>query len=152
MRDKAMKKNIFFIIALCLLLLPLFGLDRTTFLSTGVDVDASSEQVTTSTSAKVNIAKANRDNGASIQVTFTRTAGTTATLDFEFQYSIDGGATWDTAYSFVIEVPTNTAADTNVVRKTFVINTYGVTDVRLSSVKNNDSANNVTNCNATISF
>jgi len=146
-----MKKNIFFIIALCLFLLPLFSLERQTFLSSGVNVNASSEQDTTSTSEKVWLSKGDKAEDASIQITFTRTAGSESALDFEFQFSLDG-TNWDTDNSFKISVPTDTVADSNVVRKTVEINIDKVPFVRLSKIKNNDSVNNVTNCNATISF
>jgi len=79
--------------------------------------------------------------------------GTAASLDLYFEVSIDGGTTWGTAPLFVIEVPTNTAADTGgVVIYHGMYNLYGVTDIRLAKIDNTDAVTDLFDINVTISF
>lgn len=87
-----------------------------------------------------------------ITVTFTPDAGSASKVYFEFQVSQDG-TNWSTAYWQRIEVATNEAADGDgVVRYSEMVPLYGIGYIRLSRIVNNDAANDITDCNATISF
>jgi hypothetical protein len=140
------------LIGLLILVLPVFGAytKYQIFLDTAVAVNAG----------------ATADNGAEftskerpvpaahglLVVTFTRAAGSTATVDFYIQVSFDGGDTWSTPGDFgTFSVPTNTKAVSNVVRTAKLIYLYGVSHVRLWEIHNNDSEN-LTACNAGISY
>lgn len=92
------------------------------------------------------------DSVVAITITFTRAAGTASNVDFEFQVSNDDGTTFSTAAYVTISAPTNSDAATNVVRHTELVNIHGLSHIRLYQVVNNDGANNVTACNATLSF
>jgi len=83
---------------------------------------------------------------------FTRSVGSYDTVDFEFEASHDNGETWTTDYYVKMEIPTNTRAENNEVRAGKFINVSGVSKVRLSRITNNDSSNDLTNCNVLISI
>lgn len=85
-------------------------------------------------------------------VTFTRSAGSTSTVDFEFEASHDGGTTWTTDAYVKLEVPTETIASTNVVRDGYLVNVSGISHIRLSRIVNNDASNALTACNVSISI
>jgi len=88
-----------------------------------------------------------------ITVTFVRDgAGTTDTVDFEFQASFDGGTSWSTAYYVRLRVATNETAISSTVIVTDPVNIYGISHLRLYRVVNNDSATNLTYCNAYVSL
>lgn len=87
-----------------------------------------------------------------LTITFTRTTGTSATVDFEFQASYDNGVTWTTSAYVTVSIPTNSLAASDVVRYTAPINVYGVSHLRLSRIVNNDGATALTACNATFSL
>jgi hypothetical protein len=87
---------------------------------------------------------------ASITVTFTRTTGTAALVDFEFTVSWDGGTTFSTGSYFTISIPTNELAASNVVRATRLFYAKGITHIRLNRIVNNDGSTNLTVCNATL--
>ncbi len=148
-----MKRTILLSIFL-ILILPLFGLEPTAFLSSGENVNASTTAVngTDFTSVEIFVARFEEKFIGAITVTFTRAAGSASTVDFEFQASYDGGTTWSTAYYVRIQVPTNETAVSNVVRATREVQFYGVSHVRLYRIVNNDGANNLTACNATLSI
>jgi len=86
-------------------------------------------------------------NEGSIMVTFTRSAGTTDTVDFWFQ--VHNGIAWSTTAFLKVQIATNSPADTNVVRDCgTIIQLQGIKKIRLYKIENTDSSNNVTDCNA----
>jgi hypothetical protein len=88
-----------------------------------------------------------------LTVTFTRTTGTTAEVDFEFQVSFDGGTTWCTEPYCVVSVATNAAAATsNVVRYAAPVYLYGISHLRLYRIVNNDGSTALTACGAYLSL
>ena len=83
---------------------------------------------------------------------FTRAAGSALTIDFTFEVSFDNGTTWATFKGVDVKVATNTAAVTGTtVRVFYEMAVYGASHIRLKSVKNNDTANNITAVNVIIS-
>jgi hypothetical protein len=125
------------------------------FLATAVNCNASAT-VTNGvdfTSATVRASYIGRPSVGAISVTFTRAAGSaTLTVDFYFQASYDNGTTWaDYIESFSVETGHAVLSGTTV-KVTKPINLYGVSHLRLSKIVNNDTANNLTACNATFSF
>ena len=152
-----MKKRIiltvFMIFALAVLASPEWRVGFT-FLRTAVNCNASTT-VTNQTnfvSGNEPISFPGYDSVVAITITFTRAAGSASNVDFRFQVSNDDGTSFSTAPYVTISVPTNSDADTNVVRHTELINIHGLSHIRLYQVVNNDGANNVTACNATLSF
>ena len=103
-------------------------------------------------SAPVRVSHLGYDSIVAITVTFTRTTGDANNVDFEFQASFDNGTTWDTAYYVRIQVATNETADSNVVRKTSLVNVMGLSHLRLYRIKNNSGSIALTACNATMSI
>jgi len=87
-----------------------------------------------------------------LTVKFTRTTGTTAEVDFEFQASFDGGTTWTTAAYCTISVATNAAAVSDVVRYSVPVYLYGISHLRLYRIVNNDGSTALTNCGAYLSL
>ena len=152
-------KKLILLSALLLLLLPLWGMYRTTFLTVAEDAVAEAVLVNgtdfTSTHVWVSQFEGRKEPIALIEATFDRgvQAGTSATLDLAFEVSIDGGTTWGTTSLFTIQIPTNTTDDGDglVVYHTMV-NLYGVTYIRLASITNNDTVTDLTDINASISF
>lgn len=124
------------------------------FLGTAVDVGTS----TTATN-QTNFVSGNEwvsfpgyGNTAAITITFTRAAGSVSLVDFSFQVSNDGGTTYSTLAFVTISAATNTAAVSNAVRVTQLVNIHGISHMRLYQIVNNDGVNAITDCNATISF
>jgi len=113
-------------------------------------VDAS-ETVATS-SRSIWVSRPGYSGVVSLICTFTRTAGTTSTLDFYFMASHDGGTTWENYDDITIETPTNQAVYTGkVVREVKLVYVYGLTQLKLRQIVNNDATNGVTACNVTLS-
>ena len=144
-----------------LLLLPLHGswIVTKTFLATAENVDASATATngTHFTSTNVDITFPTQPPRATpttvaVTVTFTRAAGSASLVYFEFQGSYDNGTSYSTVYLFRIEVATNSTAVSNVVRYTTLVNVYGISHLRLYQIVNNDSSNNITSCNAYVSW
>ena len=152
-----MLKRIFYCLLVILVAIPLWGTFNKSwdFLATAVDCGASTTLVNgvgfTSTQIEISRPQGMKDTG-SLSVTFTRAAGSASTLDFEFQVSFDGGSSWSTAYYVRIRVATNETALTNVVKVTKELNLHGISHIRLYRIVNNDGANAVTACNATLSL
>lgn len=143
-----------FMAFICLPMMPQSYQGNFAFLATAVDVNASATAVngTDFTSDPVWISRPGCGDAVSITVTFTRAAGLTDTVDFEFQASYDGGTTWTTAYYANIQVATNETALSNVVIKTYLVNVPGVWGLRLYRINNTDASNNLTDCNASVSL
>ena len=101
----------------------------------------------------INVSLPDDVHTAMILLTFTRAAGSaTFTLDYSFQVSPDNGTTW---YDYIsaISLPTAQAIITGTtVRVGVPMNIIGFTHIRLASVTNNDTANDLTAVNAGISF
>lgn len=125
-----------------------------TFLRTAEDVNASATAVnqTDFVSGNEPISFPGYSSVVAITITFTRVAGSASNIDFEFQVSNDDGTSFSTAAYVTISAPTNSDADSNVVRHTELVNIHGLSHIRLYQIVNNDGANNVTACNATLSF
>ncbi len=87
-----------------------------------------------------------------VTVTFSRAAGSASTVDFEFQVSYDGGTTWTTKPYVTIMPETQYDAVSNVVRYTRPVYLYGTSHWRLYRIVNNDGANNLTLCNASLTY
>ena len=123
------------------------------FLSAAVAVDAGA---TKTNGAEFTSQGADKDLNwvqlALLTVTFTRAAGSASKVYFEFQISYDGGTTYTTAYYWRVEVATNETAVSDVVRYSELIPLYGVSHIRLYRIVNDDSGNNLTDCNAYISY
>jgi len=157
-----MRKNLFrflaalFLIAILFLPLSSSWQNNRPFLAAGVSCGVSTTLVngTGFTSNELAITLAGYDviNNGLLNITFTAAAGSALTVDFEFQVSYDGGTTWTTAYYVRIQTPTNETAVTNVVRVSKPIYLYGISHIRLYRIVNNDDANNLTVCNASMSL
>lgn len=152
-----MKKKIIIAIILTIFLAKVHGLawsKKIDFLSTAVSCGISTTLVNATgfNSAEINATFPPPFAIAALTVIFTRTTGTAAEVDFEFQVSYDGGTTWSTAYYVKISVPTNETAVSNVVRVTKEVQFYGISHVRLYRIVNNDGATALTACNATLSY
>jgi len=120
------------------------------FLVTAVNVNASTTVAVASSS--IWVSRPGFSGVVALICTFTRSAGSTSTLDFYFQASHDGGTTWENYDGATIEIPTNQAVYSgNIVREVYFIYVYGLTHLRARQIVNNDGANNVTACNVTLS-
>ena len=91
---------------------------------------------------------------------YNRAAGSALTVDFVFEVCYDGGsdgpaltaAHWATFNGTDIKIATETAAVTGTtVRVFYEIAVYGASHFRWKSVKNNDTANNITAVNVVVS-
>ena len=152
-----MKKAFSIFLGFLLLAFPaylLFANTHVNFLSAGIAVNATVTKVngTDFTSTEIFLGEYRTKDVAAIKITFTRTAGSASTVDFEFQVSLDGKTNWTTAYFVKVSSATNETAVSNAVRKVDLVNVYGVTHIRLYRIVNNDAANNLTAVNASISF
>ena len=91
-------------------------------------------------------------------MTFTRSAGSTSTVDFYFQVSYDNGTTFSDYHDPVsdadyISIATNHAVISgNIVRVTRIISIAGISHIKLAKITNNDASNALTLCNATVSW
>jgi hypothetical protein len=131
------------------------------FITAGVSCNASS---TVNNDGKdftsINVGPIPNDvNTALLTLTFTRATGSaTLAVDFYFQVSYDNGTTWadlhdavsDADYLSVLTGHAVVTGTTVRVSRTIILN--GVSHIRLSKIVNNDSGNNLTACNATISW
>ena len=95
----------------------------------------------------------------SATITFTRAAGSASTVDFEFEVSTDNRVTWsllrepDALDTPLVQIPTNTpVVSGTTVQATFYFNLPGVSHIRLRSINNNDTVNNLTAINVTLSL
>jgi len=91
-------------------------------------------------------------NQALITVIFTTAGGDGGSVDFEFQASYDGGTTWTTTDFIKISVASDEDADSNVVRHSTIVDTAGVSRLRLWKVKNGDGVTAITSVNAVLSW
>jgi len=120
------------------------------FLTAAVNVGTSST-VTTSSSS-IWVSEPGYSGVVALICTFTRSAGSTSTLDFYFQVSHDGGTTWENYDDITIEIPTNqTVYSGTTVRDVYLVYVHGITHMRLWKIVNNDGTNAVTACNVTLS-
>lgn len=127
---------------------------RINFLNATVDCAAATTLVngTGFTSLHINTTFPSFFPIGAITVTFTRAAGSSSTVCFEFQVSADNNITWSTAYYVSIDISTNETAVSNVVRVTKLVQLHGISHIRLYRIVNNDASNNLTACNASLSF
>ena len=145
------------------LVLALAGLASATQYSvdftTAFALNASATKVNVSdfTSVVVSI-PANVTKGILI-TTFARAAGSgSLAAAFYFQVSYDNGTTWAdyvdpvTGLEYVAVLTGHGVIATTTVRVANFINLGGITNIRLAKVINNDSGNNLTAVNASISF
>ncbi len=152
-----MRKGIFIFIALILFTTLLSGTYRyqRDFLATAdaeVTTGDTEVNVTDFTSREIKISRVSDPETVAITVTFARATGSAATVDFAFEASFDGGRTWATFEGVTIKVASNhSVISGTTVRVITLVNTPGVSHLRLKSIKNNDSGS-VTACNATLSM
>lgn len=150
-----MKKRFLLSIFLILIVPFLFGTFRNLgdFLDTAVNVNAGVTAVngTAFTSNEIKVGVLGATGIGQIEITFTRAAGTASLVDFEFQVSIDG-STWSTEEYVTVSAATESDAVSNVVRCPEPINFSGISKIRLYRIINNDGANNITVCNASVSI
>ena len=90
-----------------------------------------------------------------ITVVFDRAAGTSSTVDVDFEVCFSGRSegTWATLDNATFKIPTNEAVVTGTtvrVFKRFDLN--GVSRIKVKSIYNSDGANNITGVNAYISY
>jgi len=150
-----MKKRLIFIPILVVLLL-CGSLNSATYtktlLATAVACGAGATvtNVTDFTSLNAWVSQFGYKRVAAITVTFTRVTGAADDVNFNLESSRDDASTWDSAAYVELSVDTNATADSNVVTKTFQVNVYGITHLRLGSIVNDDSATALTACNVTV--
>jgi hypothetical protein len=123
------------------------------FLATAEDVGTSTTvtNVTDFVSVEIWVSRLGMHPVCAITVTFTRVTGDSSDVNFNIEASTDDKATWDSAVYTELNVATNVAADSNVVTKTFQVNIYGITHLRLGSIVNDSSTIALTACNASVS-
>lgn len=139
---------------LLILCIPLFAsyYKHTDFLETAEDVNAGATATNGSEFTSEHIPLEGAQRGA-ITITFTRAAGSTSTVDFEFEVSYDGGVNWSTYEGAKLSEPTNkTPKSGTTVEVSYQFNFYGISHIRLWKITNNDGANNLTSCNARLSI
>lgn len=151
-----MKRLIPFLI-LFLVFLPLMASQANlgNLLATAEDVAASGTATNgvEFNSEEIRIARGDFEPSGIFTIEFTRAAGGAETLDFSFEGCYDNKVTWATLNASTLEVATNTAPVTGTtVRVSFTFEWPGVRYVRLKSIENNDTANNVTACNVNVSI
>lgn len=111
------------------------------------------------TSVEVRTSYPGTPSSALLTLTFTRASGSASlAVDFYFQVSYDGGTTWadlhvavsDADYLSVLTGHAVVSGTTVRVSRSIIL--AGISHIRLSKIVNNDSGNNLTACNATISW
>lgn len=131
------------------------------FLATGVSCGTSASVVnqTGFGSATVRVSYIGRPSTATLTMTFTRAAGSaTLTADFYFQVSYDNGTTWADFHDAVSDadylsiITGHAVVSGTTVRVSRIISIAGISHIRLAKITNNDSANALTLCNATVSW
>jgi hypothetical protein len=148
------------LLALLLLLVPFVQADYTNnkaFLATAVACNASTTLV--NGVGFTSLERTGFGSAALLTLTFARAVGSASlAVDFYFQVSYDGGTTWsdfhdavsDAAYFSVLTGHAVVTGTTVRVSRTIILS--GVSHIRLSQIVNNDTVNNLTACNATISW
>ena len=125
------------------------------FLTTAEDVNSGATATNGAefTSTEIEVSRLGYPDKATITITFTGDGSMDGSdIDFFFQVSYDGGTTWSTTAFLEIDVASNTDHSSNVVRHSELVQFPGISHIRLWKIVNNDAANNVTACNATISW
>lgn len=156
-------KKLSLILLVIMLALPLVASYHKHWTMLGTAVNCAANTVisngTAFASAHVPIGKESYPRDCSATITFTRTAGSALTVDFEFEVSTDNGETWsllreaDSLDTPLVQIPTNTPVITgSTVRVTFYFNVPAVSHIRLRSIDNNDTANALTAINVTLSL
>jgi hypothetical protein len=156
------KLAILFLIAL--LALPLAA-DRTfsesfTTATFNLAAGATAWRATNFTSAGIKVSGEYAARMALLILEFTRTSGSSSTVDFYFQVSYDGGTTWadfkepvlDAEYFSIATEHAAMAGTTYTVRVSQIIHLAGVDHIRLAKVVNGDSSNALTSVKATLSW
>jgi len=147
-------KKLIFLAILLLCLTPLFSKLRTSaFLDTAINIAAGGTGTFTSNVLDVMWRTTDGRQVGGITVTFTRAAGAADTVDFTFDISYDGGTTWASFEGVTIQIATNHAVISGTTVRAYIeVNLYGISHIKLHSIKNNDGVNNITACNATLSI
>jgi len=154
-----MLKKIFLVLGLCLILsLPASAQSyewRQACIGTSIATIAASGTATNGsefTAIPILVSRPLGSSVVAITITFTGDGSMSgADIDFYFQASYDGGTTYSTDEFVIVDIGSNAASATNVVRHTELVNVYGISHLRLWKVVNNDSSNTITTVNATIS-
>lgn len=149
-----MRRIKYLISIILLIMLPLSGVWSRSrgFLPSAVNVDASATATNgvEFTSRELNVKNAQI---VAFTVNFTRAAGSSSTVDFAFEASFDNGTTWATFEGVTISIQTDhSVVSGTTVRVLKLVNIPGVSHIRAKSITNNDSGNNLTACNVTLSI
>ena len=154
-----MKKVLILVFLMAVLALPHYAkfTGYEDFISTAISINASQTATNGSefTSAEVEVSIPLNDPTpvALITLAYTRSgAGSTSTIDVHLQ--VYNGSAWTTAdvYGFSVTSNTDNGGSGSNVKAAKFIYLYGVQRVRLYKIVNNDSGENLTNVNVTISF
>jgi len=125
------------------------------FLGTTVDVSSGGTATdgTHFNSQDIRISWAGYGNVVAITISFTGDGSMDGSdVDFFFQVSYDGGTTWTTDAYVEVDVASDAAHSSNVVRHTELVNVHGISHIRLYQIVNNDSTSGITACNAWVSL
>ena len=154
MEDKLKKILAIITLGLMLVALPLLASQQRHkwFLSTAVNV-AAGATVTYPATLPSGVVDVSKYSKCSFTVVFSRAAGAADTVDFTFDISYDGGTTWASFEGVTIQIATNHAVISGTTVRAYIeVNLYGISHIKLHSIKNNDGVNNITACNATLSI
>jgi hypothetical protein len=153
-----MKRLIFASIIFLILMTPVFAQDDSQpFLYAPIMVKAGMA-IIDFTNTPISVPAGCAERLALLGLTFTRTGGSAATVDFYFQISADNGVTWRSLNDPIgnsdhFSLATNRSLDKgNTVRVTRIIHVAGGARIRLYKIVNNDKANNLTDVNATLLY
>ena len=155
-------RKILFIAMITMLALPLMA-DRTytQAFTTAFNLAAAGTAMngTEFTSTSIKVSEEKGAKLALLTLTFTRAAGSaTLTIDYYFQVSYDGGTTWADFHDPIADadylsiVTAHAVLSGTTVRVSRIIPLNGVSHIRFSKVINNDTGNNLTAVNATLSW
>lgn len=123
------------------------------FLAAAASVNAGVTKTNVADFTSVEINVVSLPSQGALTVTFARAAGTTSTVDVYFEVSTDGGTTWATFEGTTLSIATNHAVISGTtVRSALLLDLGGISNIRLAKIVNNDSSNNITAVNVSISF
>ncbi len=148
------------IVAILLLFMPLVADydGNTPFLATAISVSANSVKTLGSGIASHSV-PLGEQNKIGLTCIFTPAGTSSATVDFYFQVSYDGGDSWAaldnlaTSSGALAEIPTNFPAITGSVVSYYIqIGVKGASHIRWNKVDNNDTSNALSDVNVVMSY
>ena len=149
-----MRKLRTFAILLAILLVPLsFGDYRGSadFLASDYASIASTATYTKTSWTRAEMLVCSREIVA-ITIEFTIATANGDDIDFYFQASFDGGATWSTDEFVIVDCASDIATVASPAKHTELVNVYGISHLRLWKVVNGDAVTAITAVNATMSW